>query len=146
MILLQLAQEIEDSRMQILQHYGIELDNNDYQIPSDKIQIANKELEDLFSLEDKDKIGINTDNYKNEKAAESLSLLGKIQNGIEKLSEEAAKESLEAWEELLEVLEEEDREMENRGVASPCRAYRQSAKEYVRGGDLNVIWHKEKNI
>ncbi|MBE6499781.1 MAG: HypC/HybG/HupF family hydrogenase formation chaperone [Methanobrevibacter thaueri] len=31
---------------------------------------------------------------------------------IEKLSEEAAKESLEAWEELLEVLEEEDIEME----------------------------------
>ena len=31
---------------------------------------------------------------------------------IEKLSEEAAKESLEAWDELLEVLEEEDREME----------------------------------
>ena len=31
---------------------------------------------------------------------------------IEKLSEEAAKESLEAWEELLEMLEEEDREME----------------------------------
>ena len=31
---------------------------------------------------------------------------------IEKLSEEAAKESLEAWEELLEILEEEDKEME----------------------------------
>ena len=31
---------------------------------------------------------------------------------IEKLSEEAAKESLEAWEELLVVLEEEDREIE----------------------------------
>ena len=31
---------------------------------------------------------------------------------IEKLSEEAAKESLEAWEELLEMLEEEDMEME----------------------------------
>ncbi|WP_406535421.1 HypC/HybG/HupF family hydrogenase formation chaperone [Methanobrevibacter sp.] len=31
---------------------------------------------------------------------------------IEKLSEEAAKESLEAWEELLVMLEEEDREME----------------------------------
>ena len=31
---------------------------------------------------------------------------------IEKLSEEAAKESLEAWEELLETLEEEDEEME----------------------------------
>ncbi len=31
---------------------------------------------------------------------------------IEKLSEEAAQESLEAWEELLEILEEEDMEME----------------------------------
>lgn len=31
---------------------------------------------------------------------------------IEKMSEEAAKESLEAWEELLEILEEEDKEME----------------------------------
>ena len=31
---------------------------------------------------------------------------------VEKLSEEAAKESLEAWEELLEILEEEDKEME----------------------------------
>ncbi|WP_407423919.1 HypC/HybG/HupF family hydrogenase formation chaperone [Methanobrevibacter sp.] len=31
---------------------------------------------------------------------------------IEKLSEEAAKESLEAWEELLDILEEEDKEIE----------------------------------
>ncbi|MDO5814092.1 MAG: HypC/HybG/HupF family hydrogenase formation chaperone [Methanobrevibacter sp.] len=31
---------------------------------------------------------------------------------IEKLSEEAAKESLDAWEELLDFLEEEDMEME----------------------------------
>ena len=31
---------------------------------------------------------------------------------IEKLTEVAAKESLEAWEELLDILEEEDREME----------------------------------
>ena len=31
---------------------------------------------------------------------------------IEKLTEEAAKESLEAWEELMEILEEEDKEME----------------------------------
>ena len=31
---------------------------------------------------------------------------------IEKLTEEAAKESLEAWEELLDMLEEEDMEME----------------------------------
>ncbi len=31
---------------------------------------------------------------------------------IEKLTEEAAKESLDAWEELLEILEEEDKLME----------------------------------
>ena len=31
---------------------------------------------------------------------------------IEKLTDEAAKESLEAWEELMNVLEEEDRQME----------------------------------
>ena len=31
---------------------------------------------------------------------------------IENLSEEAAKESLDAWEELLETLEEEDKDME----------------------------------
>ena len=37
---------------------------------------------------------------------------------IEKLSEEAAKESLEAWEELLEILEEEDREMEEARLAN----------------------------
>lgn len=37
---------------------------------------------------------------------------------IEKLSEEAAKESLEAWEELLEILEEEDKEMEKARMAN----------------------------
>ena len=31
---------------------------------------------------------------------------------IEKLTEEAAEESLEAWEELLDILEEEDKELE----------------------------------
>ena len=31
---------------------------------------------------------------------------------IEKLSEEAAKESLESWDELLDMLEEEDKELE----------------------------------
>ena len=36
---------------------------------------------------------------------------------IEKLSEEAAKESLEAWEELLDVLEKEDEEMEKARMA-----------------------------
>ena len=51
-----------------------------------------------------------------------LDLLGDVEVGeyvlihagfaIEKLSEEAAKESLEAWEELLDILEEEDEMME----------------------------------
>ena len=36
---------------------------------------------------------------------------------IEKLTEEAAKESLEAWEELLDILEEEDEEMEKARMA-----------------------------
>ena len=36
---------------------------------------------------------------------------------IEKLTEEAAKESLEAWEELLDVLEKEDEEMEKARMA-----------------------------
>ena len=36
---------------------------------------------------------------------------------IEKMSEEAAKESLEAWDELLEILEEEDRQMEEARLA-----------------------------
>ena len=36
---------------------------------------------------------------------------------IEKLTEEAAKESLEAWEELLEVLEKEDEEWEKARMA-----------------------------
>ncbi|MBR3141259.1 MAG: HypC/HybG/HupF family hydrogenase formation chaperone [Methanobrevibacter sp.] len=37
---------------------------------------------------------------------------------IEKLTEEAAKESLEAWEELLDVLEKEDEEMEKARMES----------------------------
>ena len=37
---------------------------------------------------------------------------------IEKLSEEAAKESLEAWEELLDILEDEDKEMEKARMES----------------------------
>ena len=36
---------------------------------------------------------------------------------IEKLTEEAAKESLEAWEELLDILEKEDEEMEKARMA-----------------------------
>ena len=50
--LLALAQDIEKARLEIAQNYG-ELDNDGqmYQIPAEKLDVAAKELEDLFSLE-----------------------------------------------------------------------------------------------
>ena len=46
------AQEIEKARLMVAQHYG-ELDskNNQYQIPQDKMSVVQKELNDLFNLE-----------------------------------------------------------------------------------------------
>lgn len=51
-ILLELAQDIEKSRTDIIQSYSI-IDEETKQsiIPSDKFEEASKELEDLFSLE-----------------------------------------------------------------------------------------------
>lgn len=50
--LLALAQDIEKARLEIAQNYG-ELDNDGqmYQIPAEKLDVAAKELEDLFNLE-----------------------------------------------------------------------------------------------
>ena len=46
------AHEIEKSRLEIAQHYGVlDEENQQYKIPVDKVQEANKELEDLFSIE-----------------------------------------------------------------------------------------------
>lgn len=46
------GEEIERSRLQIAQHYGIlNHEQNQYIIPSDKIEEANKEVNDLFSIE-----------------------------------------------------------------------------------------------
>jgi uncharacterized membrane protein YccC len=46
------AQEIEKSRLEIAKYYGIlDEENQQYKIPGDKVQEANKELEDLFSIE-----------------------------------------------------------------------------------------------
>ena len=46
------AQEIEKARLEIAQHYG-EPDEagQQYKIPREKLEEANKELEDLFSIE-----------------------------------------------------------------------------------------------
>ena len=46
------AQEIEKSRLEIAQHYGeLNEEQNQFIIPDDKIADANKELNDLFTIE-----------------------------------------------------------------------------------------------
>ena len=48
------AQEIEKSRLEIAKHYGIlDEEKQQYTIPEDKLEEASKELEDLFSIEQK---------------------------------------------------------------------------------------------
>lgn len=48
--LMAVAQDVEKYRMDIIKKYGEEVDRN-YNVPQDKIEIANKELQDLFSIE-----------------------------------------------------------------------------------------------
>ena len=48
--LMAIAQDVEKYRMDIIKKYGKEVDGN-YNVPQDKIEIANKELKDLFSIE-----------------------------------------------------------------------------------------------
>ena len=48
--LMSVAQDVEKYRMDIIKKYGEEVDGN-YNVPQDKIEIANKELQDLFSIE-----------------------------------------------------------------------------------------------
>lgn len=46
------AQEIEKSRLEIAKHYGIlDQESQMYKIPKDRLEEANKELDDLFSIE-----------------------------------------------------------------------------------------------
>lgn len=46
------GEEIEKSRLQVAQHYGVlDSEKNQYIIPQDKIAEANKEINDLFSIE-----------------------------------------------------------------------------------------------
>ena len=48
--LMAVAQDVEKYRIDIIKKYGKEVDGN-YNVPQDKIEIANKELKDLFSIE-----------------------------------------------------------------------------------------------
>lgn len=53
--LMAVAQDVEKYRMDIIKKYGEEVNGN-YNVPQDKIEIANKELKDLFSIEQEVKI------------------------------------------------------------------------------------------
>ena len=66
--LLSLAQDIETSRLEIAKTYGIlDEENQQYNIPVDKMEDANKELVDLFNLEQEVQIYmINIDNFSND--------------------------------------------------------------------------------
>lgn len=51
-ILLTMAQEIEESRMEIVREYGsLDEESGQYIIPKESVDAASKELEDLFALE-----------------------------------------------------------------------------------------------
>lgn len=51
-ILVAAAQEIEQARFKIAQHYGeLTETSGSYTIPEDKLEIANKELQELFAIE-----------------------------------------------------------------------------------------------
>lgn len=49
--LINLAQDIEEARINIVQTYGEPLEDGSYNVPRENIEIASKELNDLFSLE-----------------------------------------------------------------------------------------------
>lgn len=60
--LLRLAQEIEDSRIEIIRNHATVQEDGTVFVSDDKIDIVNKELEDLFTIEqdvDIKKISIN---------------------------------------------------------------------------------------
>lgn len=63
--LLALAQDIEAARMNIIRNYGESTeDGNSYSIPKEKIEIASKELNDLFEIEQEIDIKkVNIDNF-----------------------------------------------------------------------------------
>lgn len=63
--LVQLAQDIEQSRMNIAQSYGtLDEENQQYVIPPEKMEAAAKELNDLFTLEQEVQIyTINIDSF-----------------------------------------------------------------------------------
>ena len=55
--MIEAGKEIEKARMDIIQKYGTPSeDGQSYEVPAENIEVVNKELEDLFSLEQEIKI------------------------------------------------------------------------------------------
>ena len=63
--LISMAQDIETSRMEIIQNYGTpNEDGSQFMIDPDKIELASKELDDLFNIEQEVNIHkINIENF-----------------------------------------------------------------------------------
>ena len=51
-----MAEEIENGRMKVVQHYGVPQEDGNYNISADNIEAANKELSDLLTIEQDVKI------------------------------------------------------------------------------------------
>lgn len=49
-IIMHLAEMIEESRIEIIKHYGIVSENGVIQVPEDKIKLANNEFADLLKV------------------------------------------------------------------------------------------------
>ena len=54
--IIEMANDIEQSRLSILNHYGFTNENNQIEIPSESIEKANEELKNLLSIENDIKI------------------------------------------------------------------------------------------
>lgn len=67
-LLIQLAQDIEKNRIDLLSQYGtLDMETNRFTLDPDKIDLASKELNDLFSLEQEVNIyTVNIDNFGDE--------------------------------------------------------------------------------
>ena len=58
-IMLDLGQDIDKTRTEIIQRYGVlNQETNNYDIPAEKVQDAQKELTDLFDIEQEVKINM----------------------------------------------------------------------------------------
>lgn len=55
-VFIKMAEEIENGRMKVVQHFGVPQEDGNYNISADNIEAANKELSDLLTIEQDVKI------------------------------------------------------------------------------------------